>query len=54
MKWIILSLMALSTSGCFPRAITVRVVNDTNNQVRDLEMDNAALRAANEYLRRGY
>lgn len=50
MKLIII-LACLCLSGCMPNVITVRVVDITSAHVVDLEMQNAALKAANDYLR---
>ena len=50
MKLIII-LACLVLSGCMPRVITVRVIDSDKERVVDLEMQNAALKAANDYLR---
>ena len=50
MKLIII-LACLGLSGCMPRVITVRVIDSDKERVVDLEMQNAALKAANDYLR---
>ena len=49
MKLIII-LACLGLSGCMPRVITVRVIDSDKERVVDLEMQNAALKAANSYL----
>ena len=49
--------VAISLIGCAPRLIIVRTVTEkladrgiTEDRIRDLEMENAALRAANRHL----
>jgi hypothetical protein len=51
MKILLALLFCITLSGCIPRIITVRVMDITSDHVRDLEMQNAALKAANNYLR---
>jgi len=48
MRNIIIVITALCLYGCMPNVI--RVVDVTHSQIRELEMQNAALKAANEYL----
>lgn len=56
-KCILLAAVALSLSGCCPRLIVVKSVDQkllergiTNERIAELEMHNAALRAANQHL----
>jgi hypothetical protein len=51
MKIIYAILFCLTLSGCMPRIITVHVVDRTSPYVIGLEEQNAALKAANNYLR---
>jgi len=54
----LVALVALSLQGCAPRLVMVRTVDENlfehgvnMERMRDLEMENAALKAANSYLR---
>ena len=55
-----IALVALTLNGCFPKIIILKTVDEkliergiSPEHVRDIEMQNAALKAANEYLRNG-
>jgi outer membrane lipoprotein SlyB len=50
-----IALMALSLSGCCPKVMTIKVYSepDRYEHIRELEMQNAALKAANQYLING-
>jgi len=56
-KAILIPLVALSLGGCYSRLMIVRTVDEklvdrgvNMERLRDLEMENAALRAANKHL----